>query len=204
MTFESTIAFSLAILVLAATPGPGVITSIAHALSRGFRASLYVIAGIVFGDLVFLMFAVFGLSAIAHVFGGLFSVVKVLGGLYLIWLGYRTWMTHSPTMPLAQEIQDAGGRRGFLGGLLITLGNPKVILFYAGFLPTFMDLTRLTPCDILVLMGVVAVVLTGVLATYAFSAARARHLLASRSRSRNLDRAAGAVLIGTGAAILSR
>ena len=71
----------------------------------------------------------------------------------------------------------------YIGGLLITLGNPKVILFYAGFLPTFMHLTRLTPCDILVMIGVVAVVLAGVLATYAFSAARARHLLARSSRS---------------------
>ncbi len=204
MTLASTLAFGFAMLILAVTPGPGVFASVAQALSGGFRSSVNVIAGIVLGDLLFLILAIFGLSAIAKAFGQLFFVVKIIGGTYLIWLGYKMW-TKQP-VPL-NSTMDAGTKNGwqrFTGGLFITLSNPKVILFYCGFLPTFMDLAGLRVGDIAITAGVVTVVLSSVMVIYAYAAAQARRLFTSHRATRNLNRGAGTILIGTGAVIATR
>lgn len=204
MTVESTLAFALAMLILAATPGPGVFASLAQALSSGFRSSINVIAGIVIGDLLFLILAIFGLSAVAYALGELFFIVKIIGGAYLIWLGYKMW-TAEP-VPLNSDL-GVGKRNGwqrFLGGLFITLSNPKVILFYCGFLPTFMDLRSLAVVDIAIVATVVVTILSSVMMVYSYSAARARQLFGSRRATRNLNRGAGTVLIGTGMVIATR
>jgi threonine/homoserine/homoserine lactone efflux protein len=204
MTAESTFAFALAMLVLAATPGPGVFASVAQALSSGFRSSIDVIAGIVVGDLLFLMLAIFGLSAVAYALGSLFFIVKIMGGAYLIWLGYRMCTAQPASLNSNLNAGRKNGRQRFLGGLFITLSNPKVILFYCGFLPTFMDLKDLAVVDTAVAAGVVAMVLSIVLMTYACSAARARRLFTSPRATRNLNRGAGIVLAGAGVLIATR
>ena len=198
MTIESFIAFSGAMTLLAVTPGPGVFASVAQALSGGFRSSLSVISGIILGDILFLMLAVYGLSSVAALLGDLFFAVRLLGGAYLVWLGWRMW-TAKPAVfsPPHTAGRRTGGRR-FVAGLLITLGNPKVILFYVGFLPTFFDLTGLTSTDVAAGAVAVAVILWVVLGTYAYCASRARRLFSGTRAVRRLNRAAGTVMIGTG------
>jgi threonine/homoserine/homoserine lactone efflux protein len=204
MTVESTVGFALAMLILAATPGPGVFASVAQTLSSGFRSSLCVIAGIITGDLFFLTLAIFGLSAVAHALGELFFIVKIAGGAYLIWLGYRMWTAEPASLRLSPGIEKRGGWQRYLEGLFITLGNPKVILFYCGFLPTFMELRSLAFVDIAIVSGVVATVLAAVMGMYSFFADRARRMFTSRRSARNLNRGAGTVLIGTGVIIATR
>ncbi|UCD89607.1 MAG: LysE family translocator, partial [Desulfobacterales bacterium] len=121
MTIESTLAFGLAMLILAATPGPGVFASVAQALSSGFLSSINVIAGIVIGDLLFLILAIFGLSAIAYALGKLFFVVKIIGGAYLIWLGYKMWTAETIPINSAMSAGKKNGWQRFISGLLITL-----------------------------------------------------------------------------------
>lgn len=89
MTLASALAFGLAMLILAATLGPGVFVSSAQALSAEFRSSIHVIDGIVIGDLLFLALAILGLSVVTNAWGELFFVVKIIGGAYLFWLGYK-------------------------------------------------------------------------------------------------------------------
>ncbi len=201
MTLESIWMLAGAILVLAATPGPGVFASVAQSLSSGFRSSLDVIAGIVAGDILFLLAAIFGLSAIAKVLGDLFIVVRIAGACYLIFLGWKMWSKG----PVAVDISTASGKKGhrqrFLSGLLVTLGNPKVIIFYAGFLPAFLDLGSLTVGDSIIVCGVIAAVLGGVLTAYTYSADRARKAFSSQRATRNLNRGAGTIMVGTGVAI---
>ena len=204
MTVESTLAFGLAMLILAAMPGPGVFASVAQALSSGFRSSINVIAGIVIGDLLFLILAIFGLSAIAYALGKLFFIVKIIGGAYLIWLGYKMWAIEPIPLNSTMNAEKKNGWQRFMGGLLITLSNPKVILFYCGFLPTFMDLRGLHAVDIAIVAGVVAMVLSSVMVIYSYSAAHARRLFTSRRATRNLNRGAGTVLVGTGLIIATR
>ena len=204
MSVESILGFTVAMFILAVTPGPGVFASVSQALSSGFRSSLAVIAGIVLGDLVFLFFAVFGLSAIAYVLGELFFIIKLAGGAYLIWLGLKMWTKE----PIPFNVNRKFGKRNewqrFIGGLFITLGNPKVILFYAGFLPTFINLSSLKTFDIAVVAGLVTIILSGVMGSYSFSASRARKFFTSKRAIRNLNRSAGTVMIGTGVIIATR
>ena len=115
MPVDVFITFSTAMLILALTPGPGVFASVSQALSSGFRSAFPLIGGLILGDLCFLTLAVFGLSAVAHVLGDLFFLIKLAGGAYLIWLGWRMW-TRAPGS--FDEARSGAGRTGgqrFLG-----------------------------------------------------------------------------------------
>ena len=204
MTFYSTIGLSVAMLVLAASPGPGVFATVARALASGFRPALAVIIGIVLGDIIFLMFAVFGLSIIAQALGDLFFIVKICGGAYLIFLGIRIWMREPALVSNEEGNHNRPGWGNFVSGLVVTLSNPKVILFYCGFLPTFLDLSALTLSDLALVVGIITIVLACVLSTYALLASRARRMFTNKKAARRLNRAAGAVMVATGVAIATR
>ncbi len=191
-------------MVLAASPGPGVFATVARALASGFRPALAVIFGIVLGDIIFLMLAVFGLSMIAQALGDLFFIVKICGGAYLIFLGIRIWM-REPALASNENQNRSGTLWGnFVSGLIITLSNPKVILFYCGFLPTFLDLSVLTLSDLALVVGIITFILACVLSTYALLASRARSMFTNLKAARRLNRAAGGVMIATGVVIATR
>ena len=204
MTVYSAIGFSVAMLVLAASPGPGVFATVARALASGFRPAFAVICGIVLGDVVFLLFAVFGLSMVARALGNMFFIVKICGGAYLIWLGVRIWLK-KPEPVTGNQNQNIHSQWGnFATGLVITLSNPKVILFYCGFLPTFLDLSALTLIDLVIVVTIITIVLGCVLGTYAFLASRARRMFTNQQAVRRLNRAAGGVMVAAGVAIAIR
>jgi threonine/homoserine/homoserine lactone efflux protein len=203
VTLVSRLGLAAAMFLLAITRGPGVFATVSKALASGFRHAVPVVAGIVVGDLVFLLFAIYGLAVIAETFSLMFTAVKYFGGVYLTWLGIRLWRSTPASLEIAESISQSK-RFSFFGGLSITLGNPKVILFYLGFLPTFLDLQSLTNLDIAVVAFVVSVVLGAVMLLYAFMASRARELLKSERAQNRMNRTAGSVMIGTGAALLTR
>ncbi len=203
MTWLNVTALAGAMLVLAAIPGPGVFATVARALSSGFSHASVVVAGIVLGDLIFLLLAIYGLAAIAGLLGGVFTFVRYVGGLYLIWLGYQIWTT-KPQPKEIEGILDFSWASNFLSGLLITLGNPKVILFYLGFLPTFIDLATLTHADVLLVALVVSLVLGSVLIGYSYAATQARRLFVSSKASKNLNRSAAGVMVATGTVLLAK
>jgi threonine/homoserine/homoserine lactone efflux protein len=190
--------------ILAASPGPGVFATVARALASGFRPALVVICGIVLGDIIFLLFAAFGLSMVARVLGNMFFIVKICGGAYLIWLGIKIWL--KDPQPLTDtRMSDTRSQWGnFLSGLVITLSNPKVILFYCGFLPTFLDLSTLTFFDLAMVVAIITAVLACVLGTYAYLASRARKMFTRRRSVRRLNRAAGGVMVAAGVTIAVR
>ncbi len=204
MTIETTLALTLAMLVLAATPGPGVFATVAQALGAGFRSALDVVAGIVVGDLLFLILALLGLASVATAFGELFFAIKLIGGAYLVWLGVALWRSVPRRFEDAAQLARRTPRQRFLAGLALTLSNPKVIVFYLGFLPSFMDVADLAAADIAAVVGIVTGVLALVLTAYAWSAARARRLFADTASTRLLNRGAGAVMIGAGLVIATR
>lgn len=203
MTILNILAFSGAMFLLAVTPGPGVFATTARALTKGFPHAALLAAGIVAGDLLFLVMAIYGLSSIAELLGGFFTVVRICGGCYLLWLGLQMWRA-KPTPPDLRERNELSWQKNFLSGLAITLGNPKVILFYLGFLPTFLDLHSLRHIDVFLAAGVVCVVLGSVLLVYAYTAARARKLFSNTRAIRILNRSSGAVMMAAGSVLLTR
>lgn len=143
MTFSSIAALFGAMIVLATIPSPSVFAVVARSIASGFTHGLVTVIGIVLGDFVFIILAIYGLSAIAETMGSLFVLVKYLGSVYLIWLGIQLWRSKSNIIEV-EGIKESSWLSNFLSGLFITLGDQKAFLFYLGFFPAFVDLSNNT------------------------------------------------------------
>ena len=196
MSLLSFISFLIAMFLLAIVPGPGVFATISRSLASGFISSLSVIAGIITGDLFFLMFAFMGISTVANIFEQFFIVVKILGCIYLIFLGIKIFISN-PIIFQNNKNLKYQKYNNYLSGLVITLSNPKVILFYCGFLPGFMDFSSLKKLEIFF----VFIILLSVLSFYSFIAYQAKLFFTSKKTISNLNKVAGIVMIATGIAV---
>jgi threonine/homoserine/homoserine lactone efflux protein len=201
MTLASALAFIAAVFVLGITPGPAAVAISARALASGLRPAFAFHVGVIAGDTVLMLLAIFGLAAVAQAMGSWFALVRIAGGIYLVWLGVRLWRAEPQATGLEAGAAPSAFRRNVLDGFVLTLGNPKAIVFYAAFLPTFVDLAQIGAADVAILVAVIAGVLTVTNMSYALLAARARLLFRSRCALRNLNRAAGTLMIGAGAAV---
>ena len=197
MTLESAMAFAAIVFVFAATPGPAILACVAQALGSGFRSALALSAGIILGDVLFLLVAVYGMAILASVLEGLFLAVRLGGAAYLVWIGWRM-LRREPGLA-GSDAYSGQDRHAFRAGLLITLGNPKVILFYLGLLPALMDLSNLEAGHVATLVVLLVSVLTMVNASYAWMAATARGWMGSPAPIRRLNRGAGFLLMAVGA-----
>ncbi len=187
-------------LILIAIPGPGVFTVVARSLSSG-RPEIFTIVAIAIGHLIFLMLAVFGLSYLANVLGEFFILIKICGGVYLVWLGLKIWLTESQRNFFKNKYKKHSNLENFISGLLIALSNPKAILFYCGVLPTFIDIGILKPLDIVIISGIVMASVFLVLGIYAYSASIARGLLTNEIAVNRLNKTAGGLMITSGVII---
>lgn len=131
-------AFVIASLVLALTPGPAVIYVVTRTLAQGRRAGLASVAGVALGNLGNAVGAAIGLAALFAVSSLAFTVVKYAGAAYLVYLGVRALRTTS-TEGAQAGFGSASHERIFRDGFLVALLNPKTAIFFAAFLPQFMD-----------------------------------------------------------------
>lgn len=195
--------FALAFLVSVATPGPDVLAVVGRALAARRRLQCAgLILGIVAGKLILLTAALLGLVAVAKLLGPLFVAIKVIGGLYLIYLGIRLWRRQSGEIP-ADEAPGSLARDS-AAGLAIALGNPVAILFYAALLPNSVDVASATFDTFIVLAAIVGGCTIAIYALYAGLAARIGYLFRGRTARRRLNRGSAAVMIGAGVAISLR
>ncbi|MEM7168795.1 MAG: LysE family translocator [Pseudomonadota bacterium] len=209
MTNETWLALTVALVILGLSPGPAWAAVITSALGRGFGSAFAMALGVALGDVVFLLLAVFGLAVAAQTLGEFFLFVKLAGAAYLIWLGLNLWR-NPPAAPEARERRPDTSQTTkrafgpFLAGFSLTLGNPKVIAFYLGFLPAFVDLARLSVIDTALLSATAFAVIAGLLTGYAALAARSRRLFQQSGWRRILGRVLGTTLIGTGIVVATR
>jgi len=182
-----------------ATPGPGIFSIVARALGSGFRATVPACLGVTAGDLILMTITAFGMSLIAEAMGQLFLIIKLAGGLYLIFLGYKYW-----TAPVSEhvEIVPESAGRGFLTQLGITLSNPKAIAFFVALQPTAIDLSKLTFLGYLELVAATLVLIPAITMGYAAMAARLKEFVASVKARRRINKGAGIVMAGAGIAIM--
>ena len=204
MDLAGLLVFATALFIAAASPGPGIAAIVARVLGRGTQGALAFSAGVAIGDVVWLTFAIVGLAAIAQAFHGVFLVIKYAGAAYLLYLGYRLWT--APVKATEVEARTSGEHPAklFLAGLAVTMGNPKVMIFYLALLPTLIDLARITVLGYAELVAVTLTVLGVVFAGYIGLAARARRLFTSPRAIRWINRTTGTVMAGAAAAIASR
>ena len=195
-----TIAYAIAVLV----PGPGVAAVVARALGGGFKAAFPMVLGILAGDLVYLVFALFGLAAIATWFGPVFVVIKWASALYLLYIAWQFWSAKPGSEQIGAK-RDTSRWKTFLSGFMLTMGNPKTIVFYLALLPTVVPLDKpITAIGFSELVTIVVVVLLIIACGYAGLAAAARDFFTSSRALRNLNRTAGAIMAGAAAFVIAR
>jgi threonine/homoserine/homoserine lactone efflux protein len=130
-------AFIVASVVLAVTPGPGVLFIVARSMSQGRRMGLASVAGVALGNLCNAAGAALGLAALFAVWPAAFTFVKWAGALYLLWLGLQA-LTAPPSTPATPAGASAVGKV-FRDGFFVAVMNPKTTLFFAAFLPQFVS-----------------------------------------------------------------
>jgi len=203
MTIASAFALYSTMIALALLPGPGVIVVVARSLDSGFRQGLATAMGVLSGDFVFISLAVFGLAALAELMGNLFVVIKYIGAIYLIYLGFNL-ITAKPSTEDAQALKSAKHSTNFLVGLMTSMSNPKVILFYFSFFPAFLDLESLSLTDVAALFLIATFSVGAVMAGYAYVAAKTKSSFAASPKTQYLKIGSGALLMGGGVFIALR
>ncbi len=185
-------------LVVALTPGPAVMCSMAQSTRYGFRASLAGISGIQLGNFLFFVCIALGLGALLSTATVAFTVLRVLGALYLFYLGVRiivSTFVRSPVVPTQRVVVAAAHRSLFLQGLLIQLTNPKALLFVSALLPQFIEPHRSVPLQLSILVFTTIAVDAIVLSSYAFLAQRGVQSFQGSCVSAWLERVFGAALV---------
>ena len=202
LTLSSIAAMSGVMIVGASIPSISALAVAARSAAFGFAHGLATAAGIVVGDVVFILIAIYGLSILAELMGGQFALVRYLGASYLIGLGVMLWRSR----PSGRWVETAGAASrtsSFLTGLLITLGDQKAILFYLGIFPALLDLSRLSALDTGMIVMAAIVTVGGPKLGYALAADRARRVLGDTLAATAMNRAAGSVLIGVGVLLIA-
>ncbi|WP_299494563.1 LysE family translocator [uncultured Shewanella sp.] len=186
-----------AMLLLAIVPGPGVFAIIARSFSSGFLRGVYMTMGMLLADYFFIVLALFGLSALSEIMGAAFIVIKYLSAVYLMWLGYKLLKSSGTKMEIEASVQSSLGA-SFMAGLLVTLGNPKAILFYVGFFPAFVNVETVSTYDMGLIMLAATLAFGSVNLGYAFMAVKAKGIFKSANASNVINKAAGSIMVSTG------
>ncbi len=197
-------AFAAASIVLLVIPGPTIIMVISQALAHGKRIALASVAGVGLGDLCAATLSLIGVGTVLAASAMAFMVIKWIGALYLAWIGVKMW--RSPVTPLALDLagQAAGERRWpvFRDAFLVTLFNPKGIVFFMAFVPQF-----ITPAHGFAPQAAVLIatfVLLGMVnaAAYVWLAGSARQMIRRPAVLRAASRTGAVFLVSAGVASL--
>ncbi|MFL9990990.1 LysE family translocator [Paraburkholderia sediminicola] len=203
MTLSALLVFALALIIAAGTPGPSIAALVARVLTNGFRDVLPFLAAMWLGEALWLTCAVAGLAMIARSFGMVFIVLKFVGVAYLLFLAWKMW--RAPADVQGSDLPSGQSPwRMFVAGLLVTLSNPKIMMFYLALLPTIIDLSRIGTVAWFELTLTMLIVLMAVDFGWALLATRARKLLSTRRAVRITNRASATVMAGVAAAIATR
>ena len=196
---DSLIGFIGASLVLSLIPGPGVLYVIGRSVSQGQTAGLVSVLGLSAGAFVHVVFATLGLSAILLASATAFSLVKFLGAAYLIYLGVQALLTRSSNVSIEHH-ETKALRRVFRDGVVVSLLNPKIAIFFLAYLPQFADPSRGSLAAQTLLLGLIYVGLALVTdSLYSVLGARAGGLVTRvASRSQWPRYGTGLVYIGLG------
>jgi threonine/homoserine/homoserine lactone efflux protein len=203
MALSSLLAFAVALIVTAGAPGPSVAALVARVLTNGIRDVLPFLAAMWIGEALWLTAAVGGLTVLAHTFALAFLALKLGGVAYLLFLAWKMWF--APVAPQEGQLpQGQSPWRMFVAGLTVTLGNPKIMVFYLALLPTIVDVSQVGLAAWLELTTTMLLVLATTDCCWALLAVRAKQLLKSRRAVKIANRVGATAMVGAAAAIAAR
>ncbi|MDW9713267.1 LysE family translocator [Sinorhizobium meliloti] len=203
MTVASLLVFAGALLIAAGSPGPSIAALVARVLSKGARDVFPFLSAMWIGEAIWLSFAVAGLAAIAETFHWMFVAIKWAGVAYLLFLAWKMWSAE-PQMPGESLPESRSASRMFFAGLTVTLGNPKIMMFYVALLPSIIDLGSVGLFGWAELVATMFVVLVVIDLAWVLMAAKARQFLRSRRAVRIVNRASAGTMAGAAVAIATR
>ncbi len=204
MNIDVWLLYAGATFLLSLTPGPNGLLALTHGGLFGARRTMATALGGVSGFVLLIALSMSGLGALLMASEQMFSVIRWLGAIYLMWLGYRTWRT---PVSLQSASSDRDSTRSFnslfVEGVVVALSNPKAILFFAAFLPQFLD----PQGSLLLQFAIMALTLAVIEFVFEVAlAASSERLLPWLSRDRHsrwFQRATGGVFVGAGVALLA-
>ncbi len=198
------LAFVIATTIMIALPGPSVLLTIAHSISFGWQQALFTVAGATMGIAVQLIVAAIGLTSLLNVVAEAFEWLRWAGAAYLVYLGIKQW--RSASEPLAFDTSSVSKTNLFVQGLVITIPNPKSLIFIAAFLPQFIDAARPLGFQFAFIVPTFLVITFTVTSVWALFAGNLRGFLGSQRAFQSVLRAAGGLMIiaGVGLALARR
>ncbi|MEO1093040.1 MAG: LysE family translocator [Pseudomonadota bacterium] len=195
MPFELWLAFTIAATVLLAVPGPTILLVTGFAIRHGSAAALRTVAGVVAGDALAMTLSLLGVGAVLAASAEAFTVLKLLGAGYLIYLGVKQW--RAPSL-LPGDAPDTTPTDLSRQAFVVTALNPKSIAFFVAFMPQFVTPTAPVLPQLLI-MGTTFLVLAGVnAALYALLAGSVRQRIRDARLLTWANRAGGSMLVGAG------
>lgn len=203
MDLSALLIFAGALALAAGSPGPSIAALVAQVISRGYQGVIPFIAAMWVGEAIWLTLTVFGLSVIAQTFHVAFMIIKYAGLCYLAYLAYKMWT--APVAVKEGELPKASSSvRLFLTGLAVTLGNPKIMIFYMALLPTILDLAHVSLIGWGELTLTMIIVLAAVDLGYVALAGRARQFIRSAKAMRIANRCSALAMGGAAVAMATR
>ena len=200
MSPEVLAAFIATCILLGLTPGPNMSLILASTLTSGLRAGLLTLAGTTTGLALLVGAATAGMSSVLVFMSDWFDVIRCIGALYLVYLGARQLWAFRQRRAPGTLPRRVSGANLYFDGLLVSLSNPKVLLFLGAFLPQFIDPARDAVLQLSLLAVLFVTVLAAVDVGYTLMVARARASF-DAARLRLLDGLAGVVLLLGGVAL---
>ena len=199
MTLETWLAFVAASSVLLIIPGPTILLVVSYALGQGWRAALPTAVGVALGDFAAMTLSMLGIGALLATSATLFTVLKLAGAAYLIWLGVRLWRAGGTleAKPITEVTRPA---RMVAHAWLVTALNPKSITFFVAFLPQFLDHSLPFWTQMVIFETTFLILAFANALGYGLVASRALRMVRSPRVIAAVNRAGGTLLIGAGVA----
>lgn len=201
MELTSLALFAAALFVNAGSPGPSIAALVARVISHGLTSVLPFLAAMWIGEALWLIAAVLGLGFLAQQFHAVFVVIKYAGVAYLLYLAWKMWTAPVEAKP-GDLPQEKSALKLFLTGMALTIGNPKIMVFYIALLPSLIDLNAVTALGFIELIATAVAVMMTVDLAWAFVASWARRWL-KRPRAMKIANRVSATAMGSAAVAIA-
>src|SRR6056300_236002 len=196
MSLQEILALLLIILVFVVSPGPGTLAVFGKSMQQGFIAAFFLSFGLILGDITYLVAVILSLDFFSNTIASYMAQVKIVGGMYLIYLGIQSW--RSGSFKIKKNISKKGNFAEFVTGYLISMANPKVMVFYIAILPNFINLKNLS---LLIASEIIIITFLGLMAGISvinLGASKIKNKLESSDSNAYINRIVGSIMMVAG------
>jgi len=196
MSLQEILALLLIILVFVVSPGPGTLAVFGKSMQQGFIAAFFLSFGLILGDITYLVAVILSLDFFSNTIASFMDQVKIVGGMYLIYLGIQSW--RSGSFKIKKDISKKGNFAEFVTGYLISMANPKVMVFYIAILPNFINLKNLS---LLIASEIIIITFLGLMAGISvinLGASKIKNKLQGSDSNAHINRIVGSIMMVAG------